>query len=868
MVKFRNSSPRIAEKILRSILPYDEREALLGDFEEIYRNLLKKRGSLIAHIWYWIQIIRLFPSLLKDFIFWRSELIKNWLKIALRNIRRHKGYSFINTFGLAIGMACFILTFLWIQDELSYDRFHEKADQIYRVAVRAKIGNTEINQTYTPPPLAGTLLRDYPEVLHSVRFVNYKRAVLIKCSNQIFSEYNVALVDSSIFDVFTFRFIKGDPKTALIQPNTVVITEETAYRYFGNKNPINQVLIIDNDDFRVAGIIENIPESSHFHFDFFISLTTFNWSRNTRWGGNYYKTYLVLREDCSKEEFEVKLREIVKKHIHKTNEDNRSKSGNYWEYYLQPLTKIHLHSHLDGEFEANGNASYVTIFSIVALFILIMSGINYMNLYTARSANRAMEVGIRKVMGSHRSQLVKQFLTESIVSSSIALLLAIAVVEILLPLYRNFVGKQLDIHYFDNLYVLPGLIGLALVIGIIAGAYPSFFLSSFQTISALKSQSLGRSKKSWLRNGLVLIQFSISIFLFIGTLIVFQQLKYIQDINLGFNKEHVVTIKTFKPIGTKSDVFKENLLKHPSVISTSGSHSLPGRYFDNYGFIPESTENDITMNLCCCDYDFLETFGLEMKIGRFFSKDYKTDPSAIIINEAAVKLLGWKDPLSKHFSSNNQNLNVIGVVKDFHYQSLHQPVAPMALLLLHGAYDFLAENFISVRVKPGNIEENLKFIKKTWEKFFPGMPFDYSFLDVDYNTLYNNERLTGKTFTIFSLLAIFIASLGLFGLASLISEWRTKEIGIRKVFGASISGIVFMLSKEFTKWVVISNIAAWPFAYYVMNMWLQNFAYRVNITLWSFIFAAFLSLTIALITVSYRSVRAAVSNPVDALRYE
>ena len=867
MVKFHNSSPRIAEKILRSILPYDEREALLGDFEEIYRNLLKKRGGLIAHLWYWIQIIRLFPSFLKDCIYWRSEMIKNWLKIALRNIRRHKGYSFITTFGLAIGMACFILTFLWILDELSYDRFHEKADQIYRVAVRAKIGNTEINQTYTPPPLAGTLLTDYPEVLHSVRFVNYNRAVLIKCGEQFFNEYNVALVDASLFDVFTLRFIKGDPKAALIQPNTVVLTEKTAYRYFGNKNPIKQVLAIDNDNFQVTGVIENIPESSHFHFDFFISLTTFPGSRSTRWGGNYYKTYIVLREGCSKEEFETKLHEVVKKYIYKNNEDNWIKVGNYWIYYLQPLTKIHLHSRLDGEFEANGNSSYVSIFSMVAFFILVMSGINYMNLYTARSANRAMEVGIRKVIGSHRSQLIKQFLIESIVSSSIALLLAIAIVEILLPSFRNFVGKQLDLHYFGNLYVLPGLIGLALVIGTTAGAYPSFFLSSFQTISVLKSQHLGRLKNSWLRNGLVLIQFSISIFLIIGTLIVFQQLKYIQDRNLGFNKEHVVIIKTIKPIGKKSDVFKENLLKHPFVISASGSHSLPGRHFENFGFIPEG-KDAITMNLCCCDYDFLETLGLEMKTGRFFSKDHKTDYSAIIINEAAVKLLGWKDPLNKYIFSNDQNLNVIGVVKDFHYQSLHQPVAPMALLLLHGAYDFLAENFISVRVKPGNIEENLKFIKKTWEKFFPGMPFDYSFLDVDYNTLYHNERLTGKTFTTFSLLAIFIASLGLFGLASLISEWRTKEIGIRKVFGASVSGIVFMLSKEFTKWVVISNAVAWPFAYYVMNIWLQNFAYRVNITLWSFIFAAFLSLTIALITVSYRSVRAAVSHPVNALRYE
>ena len=769
--------------------------------------------------------------------------------------------------GLTIGVACCLLIYLYVRTEFSYDRFHEKADQIYRVAVRAKIGNVEINQTNTPPVLAGTLLMDFPEVLHSVRFANYSRPTLIKGGERFFSEHDVVSVDASIFDVFTFPFVKGNSKTALTKPNTVVISEAVAYKYFGYKNPINQVLKIDNADFRVTGVVENIPENSHFHFDIFISSSTFPWSRNITWWRNDFKTYLVLHESCPKEEFEANLCKTVKKHIYKNNEDNWIKKGDYWEYYLQPLTKIHLHSHLDGEFEANGNISYVSIISLVALFILIMSCINYMNLYSAKSANRAMEVGIRKVLGSNRSQLIKQFLTEAIVSSLVALLLAIAMAEILLPLFRNFTGKQMGIHYFDSLFVLPGLIGLAVVIGIIAGTYPSFFLSSFQTISVLKNHPLGQEKKSHLRNGLILIQFSISIFLIIGTLIVLKQIEYIQNKNLGFNDEHVVIIKTLKPIGNKSEVFKDNLLKHPSIISVSCSHSLPGRLFDNFGFIPEGADA-ITMNLCCCDYDFLEALGLEMKIGRFFSTDHKTDPSAIIINEATVKLLGWKDPLNRYFFSNDQNLKVIGVVKDFHYQSLHQPVYPMALLLLRGAYDFLTENFISVRVKSEKMEENLKFISKSWENFFPGMPLDYSFLDVDYNTLYNNERFTGKTFTLFSLIAIFIACLGLFGLTSFMAERRTKEIGIRKVFGASVPGIVVMLSKEFTKWVVISNGVAWPVAYYFMNKWLQNFAYRIDMGIWIFFLSAILALAVALVTVSYQSIRAATANPVDSLRYE
>ena len=846
-----------------------EKEGLCGDFEEIYNDYIEEKGRARARLWYLMQILAYFPRFISRSIYWSVIMIKNYLKVSLRNIKRHKSCSFINISGLAIGMSCFILIFLWIQDEINYDRFNEKADQTYRIAVRARIGDTEINQATTPPALAGTLLQDYSEVLHSVRFAYDKKMALIRHDDRFFNEHNIVAADPSLFDIFTFRFITGDPKTALTQSNTVVITETAAHKYFGNRNPVNELLIIDNNDYQVTGVIENIPESSHFHSDLFISSTTFPWSKSTSWWNNDFKTYIVLREDYPKEEFETKLTEIVKKHIYKRGEETWTKHGDYWEYYLQSLTKIHLFSHLDGEFEANGNSSYVSIFSFVAFFILLMSCINYMNLSTARSSSRTMEVGVRKALGSKRSQLIKQFLAESVVSSGIALLLAIGTIAVLLPSFRNFVGKRLDINYFIIPYILPSLIGFALITGIMSGAYPAFLLSSFQPISALKRQPLGRLRNSWLRSGLILIQFSISIFLIVGTFVVSQQLKYVQNKNLGFEKVNVVVIKNLMPAREKSDLFRDSLLKYPSVISASGSQSLPGREIDNYGFVPEGEDaNAITMNLFCCDYDFLETLGLEMKIGRFFSKDYKTDLSAIIVNEATVKLLGWDDPLNKHIFSNDQNLKVIGVVKDFHYQSLHQPVRPMAFLLLHGAYDFLTENYISVRAKSENIGGTLSFLKKTWDEFFPGMPLDYSFLDEDYNMLYKNELLTEKTFSIFSLLAIFIATLGLFGLSSFVAATRTKEIGIRKVFGASVSRIVFMLSKEFTKWVVFSNVVAWPIAYFVMNTWLQNFAYRINVGLKSFIFAAVLSFAIALITVSYQSYKAAIANPVDSLRYE
>jgi len=859
--------PSLCKKILLTMLSVNDREGLCGDFEEIYNDYAAEKGRVRARLWYLRQLLAYFPRFFSNSIYWRTIMIQNYLKISFRTIQRHKVYSCINIFGLAIGMACFILIFLWVQDELSYDRFHEKADQIYRVAVRARIGDTEINQATTPPALAGTLLQDYSEVLHSVRLYD-KNMVLIRHGEQSFSEHNkVAYADPSLFDVFTFRFIKGDPKTALTQPNTVVITENAAHKYFGARNPVNQLLTIDNNDYQVTAVIENVPESSHFHFDLFISSTTFAWSKSTSWWNNDFKTYIVLQKDYPKEEFEAKLYEIVKKHIYKSGEETWTKIGNYWRYYLQSITKIHLHSHLDGEFEANGSASYISIFSIIAFFILFMSCTNYINLSTAKSSNRAVEVGVRKVLGSKRSQLIRQFLSESIVSSLTALLLATGIVAILLPSFRTLVGKNLSIDLFDNPFVLPCLIGLALITGIMSGAYPSFLLSSFLPASVLKRKTLGQSRNSWFRNGLVLIQFSISVFLIIGTLNVHRQLKYTQNKNLGFDREHVVVIKNHQHTTEKSDLFKESLKNHASIISASNSSSLPGREVDNYGFIPEG-EDAITMNLFCCDDDFLDTLGLEMKIGRFFSKDFKTDSSAIVINEETVRLLGWKDPLNRYIYSNNQNLNVIGVVKDFHYQSLHQPVRPMAFLLLKGVYDFLTADYISVRVKPENIKANLYFIEKKWGEYFPGIPLDYSFLDEDYSKLYKNEQLTEKTFSIFSLLAILIAGLGLFGLSSFVAEARTKEIGIRKVFGASIPKIVLMLSKEFTKWVVFSNIVSWPIAYYVMNSWLQNFAYRIDIGLWSFIFAAILSFTIALVTVCYQSYKAAIANPVDSLRYE
>lgn len=795
-------------------------------------------------------------------------MLKNYLKIAFRNIFKQKGYSFINITGLAVGIACSIFILLFVRYERGYDRFHEKADRIYRVAVKAVIGETRIGQTFTPAILTPTFLNDYPEVLHSIRFQDYDDRVLVRYGDNIYNEPRVIMTDAAIFDVFTFSFIKGNPETALTKPNTVVVSEATAQKYFAASDPMNQIIKIRNDNYRITGIFQNMPSNSHFHFDIISSINSTQGINNTAWFANNYQTYILLKKGITQNDLESKFPDLVKRYLWKNrNYDEWAAKGNFWEYYLQPLTDIHLNSDLNGEFEANGNATYVNIFSIIAAFILLIACINYMNLSTARSANRAREVGMRKVVGSTRLPIIRQFLTESILSSLIALVLALVLVQVLLPSFNNLVNKPLTIPYTENLYIIPGLIGFVLIIGILSGSYPSFFLSSFKPVSILKGNLQSSSKNIGLRNGLVVVQFSISIFLFVGTFIVYQQMEYFQNKKLGFDKEHVVVINTSQPLAERSDPFKAALRKNAGVLSVSGSRHTPGRSFNNIGFNPEGKEQGITLNLMLGDYDFLETLKLEMRSGRFFSREFTTDSLGMIINEKTAELLSWEEPIGKHISGLGRKFHVIGVVKDFHYESLHQTVRPMALLMLNGAVQW-PERYILVRIQTSDIPAMVSLIKDSWQEFAADLPFEYSFLDDDFDQLYHNEQQTGKVFTLFSFLAIFIACLGLFGLASYSAEQRRKEIGIRKVLGAAVPGIVVMQSKEFSKWVLLANVIAWPVAYFVMNGWLQNFAYRIHMNWIVFFFAGLLALLITWMTVSYQAVKAAVMNPVNALMYE
>jgi putative ABC transport system permease protein len=797
-------------------------------------------------------------------------MLKNYLTVALRNIFKHKGYSFINIAGLAVGMASAVLIFLFVRYERSYDRFHEKADRIHRIAVRASIGDTKIRQVHTPAILTPTLLENYPEVEHSIRLLYSTRGVAVRTGDKSFNEYEVTFADADIFKVFSFPFTKGDPESALTDPNTVVITESIALKYFGENDPMESMLTIGSTDFRVSGVIEDIPDNSHFHFTIFRSLVTQTEDiQNPNWFANNYRTYILLREGVEWKEFDAKFPDLVRNYTTAGQDyDAWLARGNYWEYYLQPLASIHLHSHLSGEFEANGNAAYVSVSFLIALFILLIASVNYMNLATARSANRAREVGIRKVVGSARGPLLRQFVAESLAASFLALGLAVIMIHALLPAFRSLIGRPLSMPYLKEPLVIPFLLSLAFVIGIFSGAYPAFYLSSVRPIAVLHGRLRSASQNSLLRNTLVLVQFAISIFLVVGTFVVFSQTRFLRSKSLGFEKEHVVVLKTPSPLGDQSRPFKDSLLQHPEILSVSGSNNVPGRNFNNWGCRPEGTDESITLNIVVGDHELLETLGMEIAQGRFFSREFTTDAQGIIINESAAKLIGWEDPIGKTISfGRDRNTTVIGVVKDFNYESLHYEVRPGGILVLPGVYNS-SESYIQARIQPGRVERALDVISRTWKQFVPGLPLEYSFLDADFDALYHNEQRTNRIFLVFSLLAIGIACLGLLGLAAFAAEQKTREIGIRRVLGATVPGVMVLLSKDLTRWVALANLIAWPLAYFAMRNWLQSFAYRIDLNLLVFVTAGVITLAIAWLSMSFQAYKAAKTDPVKALKYE
>ncbi|MDB5024705.1 MAG: yknZ 4 [Mucilaginibacter sp.] len=806
-------------------------------------------------------------------------MFRNYVKTAFRSLTKNKAFTAINILGLALGLATCLLIVLYVADELSYDRYNTKADRIYRVNEDLKLGNNNALYAVCMPPLAQTLKNDFPEVQDAVR-LKQAGGFHVKKGNESILEYGTVFADPSLFNVFTLPMIYGNPATALKDPNSVVLTERTAKKYFNTTNVVGRILKVnDGQLLNITGVIKDIPKQSHFNFDFFVSMSSWADSKLNQWLRSDYNTYVLFKKGADHQAFEKKLPAFLNKYssgemqanLHLTM-DAFEKSGSYFRLNLTPLLDIHLHSNRDGELSHNGTVQYVYIFSAIAIFILLIACVNFMNLSTARSSNRAREVGVRKVLGSSRKYLIAQFLTESVLVTLAAASVAFIAAIILLPVFNHLSGKELVINAQTLTWLIPVLLAIIIVVGCLAGSYPAFFLSAFQPIGVLNGKIASGFKGGRLRSLLVVFQFSISIFLIIGTIVIYNQLNYIQTKNLGYNRDQVLVIDKAFELGSHAKTFKQQVKQLPGVVNATLTGYLPTSQMRSttifFGDATADQKKSIFPQSWNVDEDYLSTLGMKITAGRNFSNQMPTDSTGLIINETAAKFLGFKDPLNKILYRNTdgnrdhgKRYHIIGVVKDFNFSSLRENISPVVLLLNEDT------GYLSVKVSASNIPALIARIKRKWESFTP-IHFEYSFMDQDFDAAYRSEQRTGTIFLIFTVLAIIIACLGLFGLAAYAAEQRTKEIGIRKVLGASVALIAGTLSKDFIKLVLISIAVSTPIAWYLMNKWLQDFAYRITIQWWVLVLAGFAALSIAIVTVSFQSIKAALANPVKSLRSE
>jgi putative ABC transport system permease protein len=863
-------SLKILEALLKNVIPYEDQENLVGDFREMHERISIRKGKIIAIAWYIFQICKLFPSYFKNHMYWSMTMINNYLKIAFRNLKKYKSYSLINIAGLAIGMACCVLIILFIQDELSYDRYHEKADRIYRLVDSFDVeGDLSRHFALSSAPFAPALKKDFPEVEDAVRFFPGRRR-LVTFGEKKYYEDGLFFADASLFRIFTFPLVKGNPDRALEAPNTIVISESIAAKYFGNEEPMNRTLVINNQDYVVTGIMKEMPANSHFHADMFASLKTQEQIPTVQeryfqnWARHEFYTYLLLKEGSSADDLQDKLPGFIEKYA---AAQIKSILGGSLSSRLQPLKSIHLHSHLQMEIGPNGDIKYVYIFSVIALFVLIIACVNFVNLAAARSANRSKEVGLRKVVGASRSQLVKQFLGESLLFTFFSLLLAIVLVRFALPYFNSLTGKEIALENLANFILIGSIFFILFFVGIVSGSYPAFFVSRYQPSDVLRSSASVGPGKPLLRKGLVILQFSISIILIISTALVLDQLDFLKNRKLGFDKEHVVVIPIRdNAIRKNAETIKADLKQNPDILSATITIGVPGGIVagDAIQLVTDEGKKTLTLRMIYTDHDYIKTMGMEIIQGRDFSKDMSTDTTeAFLINEAAVRHLRLDDPLNTRFEWDDKKGKVIGVVKDFQFQSLKEEINPLVIHI------WPSNTFVfAMRIRPTNVPATLGFIEDKWRELDPAHPFEYSFMDESFDKLYRSEEKLSQIFSLFSMLAIFIAAMGLFGLALFMVEQRTKEIGIRKVLGASVGSIFLLVSKEFAYLVLIANVVAWPTAYFLMQKWLQNFAYRVNMEPWTFMLSGIVALLIALLTISYQAVKAALADPVKSLRYE
>lgn len=854
--------PRIPRWILSSLTHYEYEYSLTGDCSEEFQQVAQRKGRYRAILWIWGQALFAIPVSIRRSFTSGGTMFFNYLKITLRNIKRHKAFSFINIAGLGIGLAVSIFILLWVQDELSYDQFHEKSDTIYRVYEQWVTSGGSMNPSAsTPYPLGPALRNDYPEVAESMHLsIQYRN--LVEHEDKRFYEDRFAFVDANFFTLFSFPLIIGNPETVLDEVDSLVLSRSMAKKYFGIEDPVGKTLTVNADnDFIVTGIMEDMPHNSHLRVGFignFEKLIADGWTK--RWVDHQYYTYLRLKPDSDVKAFGTKIKTYI-------NDNQRDPTTIH--IALQSLKDIHLRSHFDYDLggTSQGKAVYIYIFSLVAIMVISIACINFMNLATAKSANRAKEIGIRKVSGASRSNLIRQFMGESFFMSVLAFLFSLVCVSVLLPQFNNLTGKNFTTDTIFSGSMLATFLALTIVTGLLAGSYPAAYLSTFQPSLVLKGRLRAGAKTRHFRRVLVVLQFSLSVLLLMGTIVIRKQLTYMQNKNLGIKKDNIVYVRLRGKLLDDQTYFKNELSRIPGILNVTTSSSRPSRItggttdVDWEGRTPDQRIHWTVMSV---DFEFIDTFGLELVEGRGFSQKFATDTrTAYIINETGANALGFDIAIGKRFNLWGSEGSIIGVVKDFHMSSLHEKIAPL-IMKVHPSWD----TFIFMKVNTENIREVMAKVERTHQKLNPEYPFAYSFLDAEYEGLYRSEERTEKLFQYFSLVAIFISCLGLFGLSSFMAEQRTKEIGIRKVFGANVPHILGKLLKDFTKWVLFANLIAWPVGYFAMQMWLNNFAYRSDPDWKVFVFSGLITLIIAAATVGYKSLRAAAASPMDSLRYE
>lgn len=849
--------PRFPEWIIRRLAWDEDRIAIQENLREEYLTIAETRGSRLAGLWYWTHMIRSFFPFVKYAVYWRLVMFKNYLKVALRNVKKHRSFSFIHISGLAIGMACCMLIALWVQDELNYERFNENIDDIFIVIHWNDTHQTKVYGPSIPAPLLPLLKDKYAGIKHASRFKAGGRRLFSYDGNNVYEDTG-GFADPELFDIFTFKAILNDPKAALTDLNTIVLSQRMAERYFGTENPIGKTIQLENQyDFMVGAVIADIPENSSIRFDYLVQFDNFgrfdnvemdNWGRYENYAG-----FVILEPDVVWEDFSDKIANSMLDY----DSDPAHKLG------LYPYRNIRLFG-----FNNDGTLKFVLVFGAIGILILLIACINFINLTTAQSGKRAKEIGLRKVVGAGRASIRRQIYSELFVTVTVAFLLAVVLSVAFLPKLNALSNKTLSLSITGNSSMLIAMFGIALLTAVISGTYPAFYLSSFSPVNVMKTSTSTKSSNSTFRKLLVVAQFTISIALIISTIIITSQMRYIQNKDLGFDKDHLVYIDLLGNLKTRFDTVKNELLRNPGINSVTTAQSLPNHAGNNAGGLEwEGKPADVEgqLNFVSIEKDYFKTVGIEFVEGETF----KTVPDnrllrEFIINEKAVEAMKIENPVGKSFKMWDRDPGVIiGIVKNVHNASLHREIQPAFYVQFPYFY-----NYLIINLKSENIDSTIGFIRDTLKEINPNYPFEFHFLDENIDRFYQNERQINRIITTFTFLAVFVSCLGLFGLSLFMAEQRTKEIGIRKTLGASVTSIVGMMSKAFLVLVAIANLIAWPVSYFIMKKWLQNFAYRIDIGLWVFALAASLALFIALLTITFQTVRAAIANPVDSLRYE